>query len=979
MLCLKSIYSLRYGTAGIEELTDLMVAHGYRTAVLTDINNSTGAIEFVRSCRAKGLNGLVGMEFRNGDALLYTAIARNHEGFREINEHMSSANQRHMPVSSLPPDFKNVFVLYPFGSVEPNALREHEYIGIHAREVNKIIVGPKDHQEHYVIWHPISLKHSEDYQLHKRLRAISHNILISQLQPGQYSQQPETFVTRGWLLDRFQQFPTIIANTKDLLDQCGFEFDFSSVKNKATFTGNDIDDRLLLSKYAKEGFEKRYTKQDSKAWERLLHELRIIDQLRFSAYFLITDDICRYARSRGFNYVGRGSGANSIVAYCLRITEVCPMKLNLYFERFLNPKRATPPDFDIDFAWDERDEIYDYIFKRYQRGHTALLGAMSTFRTRAAVRELGKAYGLPKAEIDSLIRDPHNPMNKNEVSQMIASLHTQLGDFPNLRTIHASGVIISEIPLTYYSALDYPPKGLPTLQFDMYMAESIGFEKFDILSQRGLGHIRDSVGLIRENTGKSVDVHRIQDFFNDPNIAAQLRSSKTVGCFYIESPAMRSLITKLKCDNDLTLTAASSVIRPGVASSGMMQMFIKYHNDPATVVYLHPIMEEILAETYGVMVYQEDVMKIGHLFGGLELDDCDVLRRMMSGKYRDKKHMKQIEAKYYGNCRERGYTPALAKEVWRLMESFAGYSFCKAHSASFVVESYQSLFLKTYYPLEFMVAVLNNYGGFYFRSVYINEAKKAGANVHLPCVNLSGTLVGIQGRDIYLGFECLLKFQKEMALLIPAEREQNGPFTGLHNFIIRTGIALDKLIILIRLGAFRFTGLAKKALLWEAHLLLNQASRKKVPVGLFCAEDSRAPSLPLFDHDILEDLYDEIELMGFPLSGSFFDLVRTTFRGDVPAKDLAKLEGETVRMVGEFVCDKDVKTKTGKYMKFGNFFDANGDFFNTVHFPQSLIKYPLRGVGVYLVLGKVACEYGDASIVVEKIAKLPIKPDPRSV
>ena len=184
---------------------------------------------------------------------------------------------------------------------------------------------------------------------------------------------------------------------------------------------------------------------------------------------MITDDICRYARSRNFHYVGRGSGANSIVAYCLGITDVCPIELNLYFERFLNPKRKSPPDFDVDFSWRDRDEIYDYIFKRYQSEHTALMGAMGTFRDRSIIRELGKVYGLPKSEIDRLVYDPGNMLNKNEVSNTILSVYMQMADFPNQRTIHASGVLISEEPLTCYSAIDYPPKGLPTMQFDMYV------------------------------------------------------------------------------------------------------------------------------------------------------------------------------------------------------------------------------------------------------------------------------------------------------------------------------------------------------------------------------------------------------------------------------------------------------------------------------------------------------------------------------
>lgn len=978
LLNIHSYYSLRYGTLSIDQLTDLMLQNGYDTAVLTDINNSTGILEFIKVCREKGLNGIAGMEFRNGDDLLYLCIAKNNAGFRELNELMTESNRLAISLPSTAPIFNDVFVIYPFGKVAVKDLRENEFIGIRPEQLNKIVTEPRKQDERYVMWKPISFNDAEEFKLHKQLRSISHNILISQLLPGQFACPNETFPSKAALLGAYRDFPEIIRNTGRLLQQCSFDFDFKEVKNKKTFTGNHYDDKLLLEKYALDGFKRRYGAFNKKAMERVLKELEIIDQLHFSSYFLITDDICRYARSRNFHYVGRGSGANSIVAYCLGITDVCPIELDLYFERFLNPKRKTPPDFDVDFSWNERDEIYDYIFKRYQSGHTALLGAMSTFKDRSILRELGKIYGLPKAEIDLMIKDPSNKLNKNEVVDMILSVYNKMEDFPNQRTIHSSGVIISELPITCYCALDYPPKGLPTMQFDMYLAEDISFEKFDILSQRGLGHIKDCVEIVKENTGKVIDVHQPRKFFKDEKINAQLRSSNTIGCFYIESPAMRQLIAKLNCDNYLTLVAASSIIRPGVASSGMMKAYIERHHAPEKVAYLHPVFKEQLEETYGVMVYQEDVMKVGHHYGGLDLADADVLRRMMSGKSRNKNHLLEIEDKFFSHCREMKYPEETSREIWRQMESFAGYSFNKAHSASFAVESYQSLFLKTYFPKEFMVSVLNNYGGFYTRKVYVKEAEKTGAKINLPCVNNSNYLTRIIGNDIYLGFDGLQNLENNFAQLIPLERLQNGNYLSMHNLIMRTGISLEQVIILVRVGALRFTGSSKKELLWEAHLLLSQQKGKTQPTALFMDEGNEKPVLPHFKTHILEDLYDEIELMGFTVSDSMFRLLQTSFRGDVMANQLREYGGQVVRMVGDFVCEKYVRTKNGKLMKFGTFYDVNGDFFDTVHFPPSLLQYPLRGSGVYLIMGKVVLEFGYPALEVLKLAKLPILPDPRS-
>ncbi|RDC58094.1 DNA polymerase III subunit alpha [Pedobacter chinensis] len=975
---LHSYFSLRYGTMSLATLIENLRTYGYDTAVLTDINNSSATLDFIKQCREAGINGLAGMDFRNGNQFLYVGIAKNEEGFKELNDLMTFANRNKSDLPTVAPEFKNAFVVYPFGSIKEQALKDNEYIGIRPQEINKFIVAPKKHWERYVVLQPISFLQA-DFQLHKQLRAIDNNILISQLSQEQIAQESEIFISKAALIKAYNPVPILIENTNRLLAECSFSFDFKSTKNRKTFTGNRFDDKQLLYKYAINGFAKRYGANDKQAKERVLKELDIIDNLNFSSYFLITDDICRYARSRNFHYVGRGSGANSIVAYCLGITDVCPIELNLYFERFLNPKRKSPPDFDIDFSWRDRDEMYDYIFRRYQSEHTALMGAMGTFSDRSIIRELGKVYGLPKSEIDRLVNEPESMLNKNEVTNTILSVYNQMADFPNQRTIHASGVLISDKPLTYYSALDYPPKGLPTVQYDMYVAEDIGFEKFDILSQRGIGHIKDCKELIRANKDITVDTSNPKRFFTDPVIAEQLRSANTVGCFYIESPAMRQLIGKLRCDNYLTLVAASSIIRPGVASSGMMQAYIERHLNPEKVEYIHPAFKEQLEDTYGIMVYQEDVMKIGHHFGGLDLAEADVLRRMMSGKYRNVNHLAEIEDKYHSNCREKGYPDEVAKEVWRQMQSFAGYSFNKAHSASFAVESYQSLYLKTYYPLEFMVSVLNNYGGFYSREVYINEARKAGGNICLPCVNKSAFDTSIDGSDIYLGFDCLLNLENRLAQLIPEERERNGAYLSLENFNLRTGAGLEQLIILIRCGAFRFLGVGKKELLWEAHLLLNKSRNTKSQVGQLFESSTEKPQLPVFVTDELEHLYDEIELMGFPVSGSIFDLAKSDYRGNANAKTLASYRGQIVRTVAHLVASKTVRTKNKSLMKFGTFIDVNGDFIDTVHFPQSLQKSPLRGNGLYLIEGKAVVDYDSPAIEVHRCAMMPIKPDPRSV
>lgn len=973
-----SYYSLRYGTLPIEKIVELAKEHGVGSLALTDINNSSGMPDFVRLCKVSGIKPIGGMEFRNGNQYLYTGIARNREGMRELNEFVTHHNLNKLPYPDEPDRFENVVVIFPFGKKHMAALANHEFIGVRPKEALKLYTSGRGKDcSKLLVYHPVTFAKENGYFIHQNLRAIDNNILLSKLKPEMLADPSEYIMSPEQLLNHYRDFPEIIRNTERLFDSCALDYDFTTHKNKKTFTGSLEDDYSLLTKLAGEGLAYRYGKGNKTAKERVEKELAIIFKLGFASYFLITWDIIRYSMSRGFYHVGRGSGANSVVAYCLRITDVDPIDLDLYFERFINPKRTSPPDFDIDYSWRERDEVQDYIFKRYGHKHTALLGATSTFKGKSIVRELGKVYGLPKKEIDDLVERPAEEGHKTELNRKILAISNEVIDFPNIRSIHAGGILISEEPLAYYTAFDLPPKGFPTTQWDMYVAEELGFEKLDILSQRGIGHIRDAVQIISENRGINVDVHTVEKFKKDRQVLAQLKRGETIGCFYIESPAMRGLLNKLRCESYLSLVAASSIVRPGVARSGMMKQYIYRFHNPDKFEYLHPVMKEQLQETYGVMVYQEDVLKVCHHFAGLDLANADVLRRAMSGKVRGYDEMKKIVDKFFSNCREKGYSEELTKEVWRQIESFAGYSFSKAHSASYAVESFQSLFLKAYFPLEFITAVINNFGGFYRTWVYFNEAQRQGAAIYLPCVNHSTVPTRIIGKNIYIGFVHLANLESKTGALIVQERNRSGEFTGLEDFIRRVPTGMEQLIILIRMNAFRFTGKTKQELLWEAHMFLSK-DKTPAPASLFYTRP-KTFTLPALEHHPLEDAYDEIELIGFPVTMRFFDLLRTDFRGEVKARDMSRHVGKTVRMVGHLVTIKYVKTIHKEWMHLATFLDDEGEFFDTVHFPKALKSYPFKGNGIYLILGKISSEFDYPSLIVEKLGKLELKGDPREV
>jgi len=977
-------YSLRYGTLSPEELVGMAAGRGVSTMALTDINNCTAMPAFVQQCQKHGIRPVAGMEFRQDQHLLYIILARDNEGFRRINAFLT---RHRMKQQSLPlrfPVCPHTFAIYPFDTQNSHYTDDrhlppphpHEFAGIRPEELPRLTTSPLRHTpDKLVALQPVTFRNKADHHLHLHLRAIEHNTLLSRLQNVHTASPAEMILPPETRQQQYAGFPHILKNTEALLKQCSIHFAFNEMKNKKTFTGSRSDDRALLEKLALEGLTRRYGGQHQEALRRVNGELDIIHKLGFAAYFLTTWDIIRYSMSQGFHHVGRGSGANSIVAYCLHITDVDPIALDLYFERFINPKRSSPPDFDIDYCWTTRDQVLDYIFKRHGREHTAMLGTISTFHRRGAIRELGKVYGLPKAEIDELIAREYDNPSPGSLTTKILGMADRLDGFPNIRSIHAGGVLISEDPICCYSALDLPPKGVPVVQWDMYTAENLGFEKIDILSQRGIGHINECMRIAAENRGKHVDIHHMAHIREDPKAKALLRSGETTGCFYIESPAMRSLLKKLNCDDYSGLVAASSIVRPGVSRSGMMQEYIRRKHQPDKVHYLHPVMQTLLQETYGVMVYQEDVIKVCHHFAGLDLADADVLRRAMSGKYRSQQEMDRLTTRFLEGCRAKGYPDGLTREVWRQIASFAGYSFSKAHSASFAAESFQSLYLKAHYPLEFMTAVINNFGGFYRSEVYFHEARRLGGNVRLPCINQSRHMTRLKGNDMYIGLVHIRQLEQRTVLQIINERMLNGEYRGLEDFIRRTGQGLEALLLLIRAGCFRFTGQSKAKLLWQAHLLTGR--KQPGSPALFEPPASKL-QLPEPDTSPVQDAYDEIELLGFPVSVSPFGLLQTSFRGDISAAEMTGYKGKTVRMAGWLVTIKTVRTVNQKIMHFGCFTDHRGNFFDTTHFPAAASHYPFCGQGVYLLKGEVTEEFGHPSLTVEKMAKLAVRPDPKA-
>ncbi|MDB2572724.1 DNA polymerase III subunit alpha [Schleiferiaceae bacterium] len=980
-----SYYSLRYGVLSPKEWLAFFESQPWNAMAITDINNTSACMTVLYLLRNHSRKRpVIGVDFRNGIVPCYVALAKNWEGFRQINDHLSEHLHRKQRFSSRAPvaALKDAWIIYPLEALPPDALlAPNELIGVGADQLRFLHLSPHAHRQHKLIAMPTAtFRGKRDHNAHRLLRAIDENTLLSKLSKDKQAKEEDRYLANDELLSAYVEVPYLLRQAQQVLEDCKVLLPDEASLNLQTYTGSKQKDLRLLKKLAYDGIPYRYPTVDFKVKERIEKELELIAKKNFVSYFLINWDIVNYAQKRGYFYVGRGSGANSIVAYLLKITDVDPIELDLYFERFINLYRTSPPDFDLDFSWRDRDDITQYIFKRFP--HTALLATYNTFQYRAVVRELGKVFGLPKHEIDKLSRGKFSSNELDQLGHLVLRYSTYIQGFPSHLSIHAGGILIAEKSIHYHTGTFLPPKGFATTQFDMVVAEDIGLHKFDILSQRGLSKIQDALHIVRKNKPEDIllDIRNLQAFKQDEKIKSILRNGRAMGCFYVESPAMRMLLKKLKVDTYLGLVAASSIIRPGVSNSGMMREYILRFTDPERRQDAHPVLLDIMPDTFGVMVYQEDVIKVAHYFAGLSLGEADVLRRGMSGKFRSREEFKNVENQYFENCKARGYSLELAQDIWRQIESFAGYAFAKGHSASYAVESYQSLYLKAHYPLEYMVAVINNFGGFYSTEFYVHEARKLGGIVEAPCVQQGDYPTVIHGTTIYLGFILLNGLDETIGVTIGRERQEGGPFSSLTDFIDRVHIGIEQLTLLIRIGAFRFTGIAKQTLLWEAHHMLKGHKPSAVPATMSSLFKGTVSShdykVPLLEQSALERAFDEIELLGFPLADPFL-LADEPLDQGTTAVELPDKLGHFVIAYGYLVTVKDTKTQKGDRMNFATFVDQNGDFLDSVHFPNIAAQFPFRGKGLYKVQGRVVEEFGFYSIEASALYKIAIIPDPR--
>lgn len=989
-LHLRSYYSLMRGTMSPAELCGLAKKFGYSGLALTDSNNLYGLWPFLSACRKEGLQPIVGCELGEfGSGRTITCLVRNKTGYSNLCTLIS--------LYHLQKDFTLEKAVAQYAEGLFLLSRNREILeSLCSRQLQPIAdLGPRPNQQSLYLkkWadkhgvaavatHDGSIAHQEDTKRYMLLQAIAGNTSISAVSNRQL-QHMNLFEPPAVYRQRFAMWPEVIEKSYELARKCQFSGpDFGLVM--PPYQGGDAE--MSLRHLAYRGARHRYGDDiGEKVVERLEYELKTIENMGFSSYFLVVRDIVHRRGVDGKRKMrricGRGSGAASLVAYCLEITNVCPIKYNLYFERFLNPGRSDPPDIDIDFAWDERDEVLLEVLRDHKE-HAAMVCNHIFFKPRMAVRETAKAFGLPGYEISRITKKmPWLPRDQESLQAQMQTVPTLRGEgfaapwpeiidlaekiigIPRYISVHPGGVIITPEKINTYVPIEHAPKGVPIIQWEKDGAEEAGLVKIDLLGNRSLGVIRDCLDGLPEPLPTGIKRWEPED---DTATRQMVARGGTMGCFYIESPAMRLLQKKAATGNYEQLVLQSSIIRP--AANEFVREYVRRLRGGAWQP-LHHELAEVLDETFGLMVYQEDVSRVAVHLAGFSHVEADGLRKVMSKK--DKEHqLADYRETFFQGCLAKKIELETIEAIWSMMMSFSGYSFCKPHSASYARVSFQAAYLKTHFPAEFMAAVISNQGGYYSTFAYVSEAKRCGATILPPDVNLSEKKWGGKNMAIRVGLQAVYGLSAQLQKRIIEERERRGPYRSTADFLQRTRPAEDEARQLIHCGALDSLQerTNRSALLWELSGFLRAEQLNK-QMSLFGAQLPQPPELE--PPDPMTMLRREYEALGFLCATHPVVLFKHLVQRRVHSVDLPRRIGEHICFFGWLLTGKLVSTKTGEAMEFLTFEDEHG-LVETTFFPKVYQRYAniLCSGRPFLVYGIVDVDFGATTLTVNRVERV---------
>jgi DNA-directed DNA polymerase III PolC len=1003
-----SHFSFGLGVSSPDALAEAAARRGFRALACTDSNGVYGAVEFQRACSAVGIRPILGAHLV-ADGQEVVALAMNERGWSALCRAVSrihwdnGRSEARMGVlveegaQSIAHDREGLILLSrstPFlkqtlrlsgpdnlyAELRPGSQR-HETMAA-ARRLGLPVVATNG----------VVAADAEDWSRHRLLRAIALNTTLSALPAA------ELWPQRAWLCPvpelarHFPDCPQALSAAEEIAERCGYIIPIGNrtVPPRTADTAGAFDQLRALTL---EGARRRYPAITPELQERLDLELGIIGRKGFADYFLVVRDIVRH----GPTHCGRGSVANSVVSYCLGITHVDPIASKLVFERFLNLERRDPPDIDLDFPWDERDQVLEYVFRRYPRLHSAMVANHNCFQARGALREVAKVHGRPAGEIREVTRRiPFFEDGERRLPDLIAThpnfrglnLASQWGEFartaeglvglPRHLSVHAGGVVITPTPLTNYVPVEPATKKLdcnpelvvPVIQFEKDGTEDAGLVKIDLLGNRSLAVIRDAIDAVHGHTNHRID-YTSSTAGEDEAAKALFRTGQTMGVFYTESPASRLLCAKSRADTFELLVLNTSMIRP--ASNKYIQLYLERLRNHAPYEPLDPSLRDTLADSFGIMVYQEDVVNVCTTFAGMSPATGDGLRKALSKK-RPAKHLGAYAEEFFAGALRLGRNPEAAKRVWDMIMSFAGYSFCKGHSCSYIQIAQHSCALRAHHPAEFMAAVLSNGGGYYQPFAYVAEAMRMGLTILPPDINASEFRCAGKERDIRIGLQFVKGLSADAVERIFAAK----PFTSIFDLRARTGIAPSDLRLLIKVGALDSIaqGWTRPMMLWMVDAAGQRVHGPAAPLPRCPSDwfDDLPPAVPVLkEYSPERRRREEYTILGFITDAHPMQLHADHLRKYrlCRSTELHRHVGKHVLMAGMLTAAKPVHAKTEEPMEFATFDDGYG-LIETVLFPDVYRKrsHVLFDQGPFIFRGKVEEEFGAVTLTVTHLDRL---------
>lgn len=1026
-LHLHTEYSMLDGLCRLENLFIEADKLGHDTLAITDHHNVSGVVKFIQLARKYNIKPIIGVEldissiYEQDVSNKYhlTLLAKNNQGYINILKMITLSNlhsdglvtkdiinkhyQDVIVLSGCAKSELDYWLLKNYQMAKKLVLEYRDLFGMNNYYIELNRFGLPGEEE--IIKKKLSLAKElnipvvatnnvhylspDDAETHIALSAIKN---ISEDQPFTPKKRIEYYLKNDREMKMlFQDIPDAVLNTRKIAERCNIYLDLEQLH----YPYFPVPDGFTIESYLRHlcylGLDKIYkTSPSDEAIKRLEFELTIINQMGYAGYFLIMWDIVLYAQGHGIITVGRGSSVSSFVCYLLKITHVNPIEYGLYFERFLNPERATMPDIDLDIDHVGRKKILHYIAEKYGQKNMAHISAFSTLAPRAVVRDVAKVQGWPEEKLTPLTRfikrqnihEIKSPTNSKEFIETyyrnasfrrLIDTAKKLEGLPRHYTQHSAGVVISKDSLTNYTALQYSSDGEVITQFDMRSIEDLGLLKIDLLGIRFLSAIRFTLDILKQTKGIHLKYEQIP--LDDQETYQLIQNGDTIGCFQLESGGCRKLLQQLRPLSLQEVMFATSLYRPGPLEGGMVQNFVSRLHDQEKVEYIHPLLEDVLQDTYGVVLFQEQVMLIARDMAGFNLGEADILRKAICKK--DHLLLAQQKSKFMKGAKQRGLTLAEANYIFDKLHKFAGYGFCKAHAAAYAHIAYITSYLKAHYPVEYLTTLFNVNLNFNCRiRQYLNQARYRDIQVLPPDINNSEMLATTDGRNIRMGFLLIKGLGRRAADEIILER-QSGAYDSLVDFCRRVDLRIITSTVLenlVKVGAFDGLG-EKMQLLWSCKKIFKEAKANQVNADQlryfpqFTQVSVSKKKLPhVKETDILRW---ELEIMGHPISANPLTYLAVEKENLYSISQLDSVAQKWAWIIGEITAIRFRWTKNGKLVCFFTLEDLTGTAEVTVFEPiVSKYKNELLSGNLVLVKAKLERDKNIYNLIAEEMRDL---------